>query len=52
MGTEGCPVFKVVVAPIKTFARKIWLRADKFEQGSKGVEGLTAKEIADVWHYV
>ncbi len=52
LGTEACPVFKVAVAPIKTFAREIWLRADKSKQGSQGVEGLTASEIVDVWHYV
>ncbi len=40
---EGCPFFEVAFASIKTFAREIWLRADKAKQGNQGVEALTEK---------
>ena len=52
LGTEVGPVSKAAVAPIKTFAREVWLRTDKTAQANKGCEGLSAKEIVDVWHYV
>ncbi len=45
LGTDVSLVFKVAVAPIKIFAREMWLRTDKTTQASKGFEGLLPNRL-------